>query len=161
MFPYRTSLNTLNPTLVRGCSPLSLPPLLSFRTKTSLRPIRKRRSGLSHLFPYPQSCPPVTIRPFLLIKRIRTIPRKLLPKKACSPLPPSLNLSCPRRWRLQKRKLRSRSSHTMFRRRKSTLEGPSPALNPSGNDGPHINIMPLQSSRKHSLSHTNHNTFHP
>lgn len=151
-----------NPTLVLGCSPLSLPLLPSFRTKISLRPTQKRRSDSSRLFPHPQSCPLVTTRPSLPIKRRRKIPRTFLPKKACSPLPPSLTLICPRRWRPQRHHLRSRSSPTMSRRQSSILEGPSSALNPSGNDHSYIYLrhLPPQSSRKPSSLHINHDTFH-
>lgn len=137
-FLHRTLPIAQNPTLVLGCSPLSLPPLLSFRTKISLRPTQKRLS--SHLFLYPRSCLLVTTRPSLPIKRRRKIPRRFLLRKACSPLPPSLTLTCPRRWRPQRRRPRSRSSPTMSRRRSSILEGPSSALNPSGNDRSHLHL---------------------
>jgi len=141
--------STRNPTLVLGCSPQSLLPLLSFRTKISLHPTQKRRLGSGPLFLRPRSGPRVTTPP---IRSGMTIPRTFLLKKACSPLLPSLTSSCPRLWRLQGHHLRSRSSPTMSRRQNVILRGPSSALNPSGNDGPiHISRSAFLSNRHESV----------
>lgn len=140
IFSNRMLPSARNPTLVLGYSPLSLLPLLSFRTKTSLPPTRRRRSDSSHLSLCPQSCLLVTTRPSLPIKPRRKIPRTFLPKKACSLLLRSLTLSCPRQWRPRRHSLRSQSSPMMSHHQITILEGPSSAHNPSGNDRSHIHL---------------------